>query len=379
VAPPGPGRRRHAALGRRPGLIVAVGQYRGDIESADAGGHGHARHALAPVAAVAAALLGFRSRWSPRRWRGHVDPMGPPVLARRVLCGSLQVPLNYAHRSGPTIALSVIEHPATEAPGDGVLLLTLAAGERGHRPPGPRVLFPPRCATTSLSSASTSAARHEQPASVWTLATAAASAVPFSAPASMSSPGCPPTVPRSTPGSLRCDHPQRAKDMDRIRAALGASQISYYGLPTAPASVRSMRSSSRAVCEPWSSTGRHTNSRSAGRRLRRRRPSTPRSAARCRPALRRLVSVGCPSLATYSALESRLLLQPAARPGGGDTTPVTVGDLFNATLLYLSSPPFRRLPRRPRGGRGGNGRRASAVVQFYEDVGGASLVAPEWA
>ena len=74
---------------------------------------------------------------------------------------------------------------------------------------------------------------------------------------------------------------------------------------------------------------------------------------------------GCPlgadPVSFYRALQQKLLSSPLPAPGGGDTTPVTAGDLSTATLLYLSAPTFtpgsfllsrrRRRATAPRSGR----------------------------
>ena len=53
---------------------------------------------------------------------------------------------------------------------------------------------------------------------------------------------------------------------------------------------------------------------------------------------------GCPlgadPVSFYEHLQQRLLPSPLPAPGGGDTTPVTAGDLSTASLLYLSAPTF---------------------------------------
>ena len=50
--------------------------------------------------------------------------------------------------------------------------------------------------------------------------------------------------------------------------------------------------------------------------------------------------LGTNPVAFYEQLQQRLLRSPLPAPGGGDTTPVTAGDLSTASLLYLSAPIF---------------------------------------
>ena len=352
------------------------------------GGHGHARHALAPVAAVVAALLGISLAMVPPAAGAATSiPWGPCAGAPGYLCGSLQVPLNYAHRSGPTIALSVIEHPATEAPGDGVLLFNPGGpGESGVIDlPVLASLFPSAVRDDfTLVSFDERGTGTSSPLRCGPSPTAAASAVPFSASGVNVFARLPTDCAAKYPGLLSgVTTLNAAKDMDRIRAALGASQISYYGLSYGtvlgalyaqlfPGRVRAM------VLD-----GAVDTNLSLSRQATEEAPAIDAALRSALPPCAAPAScpLGARPLATYSALESRLLLHPLPAPGGGDTTPVTVGDLFNATLLYLSVPAFfGGYPAALEAAAAGNGAPLRALsVQFYEDVGGASLVAPEWA
>jgi hypothetical protein len=85
--------------------------------------------------------------------------------------------------------------------------------------------------------------------------------------------------------------------------------------------------------------------------------------------------------ATYAAVHAALAAHPLPPPGNGDTVPVTVGDLDNATLYYLSLPALASsYPSALVAAEHGNGQPLAALsVGFWEDLDGASLVGPQWA
>ena len=131
-----------------------------------------------------------------------------------------------------------------------------------------------------------------------------------------------------------------AGDMDQLRVALGVQQIDYYGLSygTAlgsvyahlfPSHVRSMVLDGAVDANLSLST------------------DATADAAAIQTALVHTLN-SCTSMAScplggdpvsfYRDLQQRLLRSPLPAPGGGDTTPVTAGDLSTASLLYLSAP-----------------------------------------
>ncbi len=165
-------------------------------------------------------------------------------------CGTLRVPLDYAHPSRGSVALAVMERPVAQSKGvivfnpggpgeSGVLILPILA-----------ISCPRRCRTSTPSSASTSAARG--PAThldCGPSAAAASSAVAGTAAATRtfadvehscqaSSPSLFPTVNTTT----------SARDMDRLRAALGVARIGYYGMSYGTSSGRSTRTCSPPMC-----------------------------------------------------------------------------------------------------------------------------------
>jgi hypothetical protein len=82
----------------------------------------------------------------------------------------------------------------------------------------------------------------------------------------------------------------------------------------------------------------------------------------------------------YKQVQARLSASPLPAPGGGDTAPVTVGDLYTATLLFLSAPTFTPgyFPALAAAA-GGNGAPLRSVALGLEnDLNGQSLVGPLW-
>jgi pimeloyl-ACP methyl ester carboxylesterase len=91
--------------------------------------------------------------------------------------------------------------------------------------------------------------------------------------------------------------------------------------------------------------------------------------------------LGADPIAAYGDLQQRLARAPLPAPGGGDTTPVTEGDLATATLLYLSVPTltpgyFQALAS---AAAGDGGPLRSVALGLETDLDGKSLVGPLWA
>jgi len=336
------------------------------------GGHGHARHALAPVAAVAAASSGFRSRWCPRRWRGHVDPMGPLCwragVSLRLAAGSTQLrpPKRADHRT-----------LGDRAPGDrsagrrGAPVQPWRAGESGVIDlPVLASLFPSAVrddfTLVSFDERGTARAarfgvdprRPRRPApSVQRLRrqclrpAATDCAAKYPAPLRVTTSTPPRTWTGSAPLSVRA------------RSATTAS-------PTAPSSVRSMRSSSRPCAS-------HGPRRAVDTNL-----SLSRQATEEAPAIDAALRSALPPCAAPARVRwvpvARHLQRPREPPPAapaaaraGATTPVTVGDLFNATLLYLSVPPSSAATRALERPRRATGRRCERCRSSSTRTSGA--------
>ena len=90
--------------------------------------------------------------------------------------------------------------------------------------------------------------------------------------------------------------------------------------------------------------------------------------------------MGADPLTFYQHLAQRLMRAPLPAPGAGDTTPVTVGDLDTATLLYLSAPTFTPgyFPALAAAAAGNGAPLRSVALGLETDLNGQSLVGPLW-
>ena len=89
---------------------------------------------------------------------------------------------------------------------------------------------------------------------------------------------------------------------------------------------------------------------------------------------------GADPVGFYKKLQQQLSRAPLAAPGAGDTVPVTVGDLYTATLLYLSAPNFTPgyFPALAAAAAGNGAPLRSVALGLEDDLNGESLVGPLW-
>ncbi len=327
---------------------------------------------LAPVVGGAAASPTAAIHWSPC----------PTEAGYR--CGTLGVPLNYSRPSQGSLRLAVIEHPVPNSrgvvifnpggPGEsGVLILPLLAS-----------LVPAAVQDHfSLVSFDERGTGSSQPLLCGPSAAAAGGAVAGTQAATRLFAGL--------DRSCRADRPTlfpsvttttSARDMDRLRAALGVERIDYYGLSygTAlgsvyrqlfPDRVRSMVLDGAVDANLTLAT------------------DATLEAPAIETALTHQLDVcsttpGCPlgtdPVTFYRDLQQRLARAPLPPPGGGDTVPVTEGDLATASLLYLSVPSLTPgyFPALAAAGSGDGGPLRSVALGLETDLDGASLVGPLW-
>ena len=300
------------------------------------------------------------------------------------LCGTMQVPLDYQHPSRGTISLAVMEHPVPQS--KGVIVFNPGGpGESGDLIlPILASLMPPAIkAQFTFVSFDERGTGSSEPLLCGPSAAAAGSAIAGTAAATKTfaileqscraeSPTLFPTV--NTTSS--------ARDMDQLRVALGVQQIDYYGLSygTAlgsvyahlfPSHVRSMVLDGAVDANLSLST------------------DATADAAAIQTALVHTLN-SCTSMAScplggdpvsfYRDLQQRLLRSPLPAPGGGDTTPVTAGDLSTASLLYLSAPNFTPgyFPALAAAAAGNGAPLRSVALGLEDDLNGASLVGPLW-
>jgi pimeloyl-ACP methyl ester carboxylesterase len=268
----------------------------------------------------------------------------PCPTASGYLCGTLQVPLNYAHPSQGSVKLAVIEHPASQSKGvvifnpggpgeSGVLILPILAAfvpttvrsdftlvsfdERGTGA-SDQLLCGPTAAAAGSAIAGTEAANR-------TFAHTEQSC-------RSKYPALFPTVTTTT----------SARDMDQLRKALGVARINYYGVSYGtvlgsvyaqlfPSHVRSMVLDGAVDANLSLATDATEEAPAIGITL-------EHDLDTC------TATPGCPlgadPVAFYEHLQQQLTKSPLPAPGQGDTIPVTEGDLTTATLLYLSVPSF---------------------------------------
>ena len=336
--------------------------------------------AAAPAAAAAAASAAGAAAAAPS---AHVS-WSPCPKVSGYLCGTLQVPLDYGHLSRGSVPLAVMEHVAPQSKGvivfnpggpgeSGVLILPIMASllpeavkdqftlvsfdERGTGSSEP-LLCGPSAAAASSAISGTSAA------------TGTFAGLERSCQAKF--PALFPTVNTTT----------SARDMDQLRAALGVKKIDFYGTSygTALGSVYAQLFPHRVGAMVLDGAVDANLSLVSDAKA---------DAAAIETALTHglesCASVpGCPlgadPLGFYKNLQQQLSRSPLAAPGGGDTVPVTVGDLYTATLLYLSAPNFTPgyFPALAAAAAGNGAPLRSVALGLENDLNGESLVGPLW-
>lgn len=174
-----------------------------------------------------------------------------------------------------------------------------------------------------------------------------------------------------------------ARDMDRIRQALGLSTISFYGLSygTALGAVYADLFPDRVASMVLD--GAVDVNATLAEQAEEEAPAAEQSLlhlfATCRSE--RSCPLGSDPEAFFVRLTNSLTSRPLPAPGGGDSNPVTVGDLDTATLFAITVPDF--IPafyaalESAQHGNGGPLR--GLALTFVTDIDGAPLVDALWA
>jgi pimeloyl-ACP methyl ester carboxylesterase len=328
---------------------------------------------LTPASGVAAASLKSAGiAWS------------PCSNATGYLCGSLQVPIDYGHPSGGSLSLAVIEHPVPDSKGvivfnpggpgeSGVLILPILAS---FVPTAVRSDF-------TLVSFDERGTGSSDPLLCGPSPIAAGSAVAGTAAATQTFSGldrsCRARYPNVFP---TVDTTTSARDMNSLRMALGVDRINYYGLSYGtvlgsvyrqlfPSRVRSMVLDGAVDANlslPTDATLEAPAIQTALDHALSDCPATPGCA------------LGSNPVGSYERLAAQLTRSPLPAPGGGDTTPVTVGDLMTATLLYLSAPTLTPgfFPALSAAAFGNGAPLRSVALGLETDLNGNSLVGALW-
>jgi len=302
-------------------------------------------------------------------------------------CTSVRVPLDYARAAG-SIALAVARLPSTGSPQGDLFVNPGGPGESGVEilpivaallPGAVREHFNVVSFDERGTGASDRLSCGPLPSVVAALDPAPADpgrALPGTATYRALAADCA----RRYPDLLRSvNTTNAARDMDRIRRALGDDRLNYYGLSYGtvlgaayvtlfPQRVRAMVLDGAVdPTEPLAEQAVAEGPALAA--------SLDHFLATCG------ASPTCPLGPDPRAAYDNLYRSLAVHPLEAGGRPVTAGDLLTATLFYLSVPTFT--PGFPAAlgaaARGDGAPLASLAVSFAEDLDGSSLVAPEWA
>ncbi len=306
-------------------------------------------------------------------------------------CGTVPVPVDYDHPGGPSLSLAVAEIPASGpgtplgdlvfnpgGPGEsGVGLLPVIAGSL------PKAVTE-RFAIVGFDERGTGASSR---LSCGPSPAAAAAVDPLPAtgggtlPAAALYRGMAASCAAADPGLAgHVDTLDAARDLDRIRQALGQAKLTFLGLSYGtllgaayaqlyPTHVRAMVLDGAVV--PGMSLAADATAEAPDLEA-----SLEHFFATC--AAQPSCALGPDPAATWDALARSLAAHPL--PGGVGNPPVTVGTLDTATLYYVSVPKFA-------GGypaaleaaiHGNGGPLASMALGFFTDLDGSSLVGPLW-
>jgi pimeloyl-ACP methyl ester carboxylesterase len=311
-----------------------------------------------------------------------------------IQCGSVRVPVDYRHPQGATITLAINRAPAL---GPGVPRGTLLFNPGGPGESGNQILpvalaeFPAAVRRSfNIVSFDARGTGASDPLQCGTSPSAIASLDPVPGAANQPLPGtaaftamakaCEQRAPSLTPF---IDTINTARDMDRIRQALGLAKVSFYGLSygTAlgavyadlfPHHVATMVLDG-AVDVNASLTVQAEQEAPAAERSLQHLLASCGSVSPC--------PLGPDPTSYFRALWESITTHPLPAPGNGDNYPVTVGDLDTATLFALSVPEFTsQFLKAVVDAHDGNGAPLRAdSLEFFTDIDGAPLVDPLWA
>lgn len=174
-----------------------------------------------------------------------------------------------------------------------------------------------------------------------------------------------------------------ARDMDRIRQALGLARISYYGLSYGTVLGSVYADLFPHHIERMVLDGAVDVDATLAVQAQQEAPAAERSLLHLLDTCAH--ETACPlgphPRAFLTDLLSSLSRKPLPAPGSGDTSPVTVGDLDTATLFALSVPAYTPLwyTAVVDAAHGDGASLRNLALGFDTDIDGAPLVDPEWA
>jgi pimeloyl-ACP methyl ester carboxylesterase len=309
-------------------------------------------------------------------------------------CGTVRVPVNYAHPTGPMIRLAVVRKPAT---GPGPHLGSIFINPGGPGESGVQILpvyaslFPPGIgAHFDLVSFDERGTGASAPLVCGPPPAATASALPVPRGAQATLPGAMVFAAMARDCSRRygsylqsINTTNSARDMDRIRQAMGESTISYYGTSYGtvlgseyarlfPRRVRAMVLDG-AVDSALSLSQQATEDAPALEASLLHFFSVCRAEPTC--------PLGSNPAAFYQHLQAQLLRHPLPGPPGSKGYPVTAGDLATATLLYVTAPDYTPgfEPALVAAAHGNGAPLRGVSLGLELDLDGKSLVSSLWA
>ena len=311
-----------------------------------------------------------------------------------LLCGSVPVPLDYAHPTDGTLTIAVTRSPATSgAASAGTLLVNPGGpGESGNQIlPVLLPLLPPAVrAASDVVSFDPRGTGASSPLRCGTEPATVTAVPPVPARAGRPLPGT--SVFAGLARACATMHPAltsavdtvaTARDMDRIRQALGVPIVSFYGLSYGtvlgtvyaelfPHRVRAMVLDGAVDIRASLATQAAEQAPAAERSL-------VHLFATC--AADPACPLGPDPTSLFRRMSASLTARPLPAPGKGDTVPVTVGDLDTAALFTVSVPGATSsfesaLVAASHGD--GSGLRELALG-FVTDIDGSPLVDAQWA
>ena len=309
-------------------------------------------------------------------------------------CGSVSVPLDYRRPTAGTLSIAVARAPATSGRAtDGDLVMNPGGpGESGLQIlPVELPLLPAAVrADSDVVSFDPRGTGASDALQCGTDPSTVTAVVPVPAAAGLPLPGAPvfaglrrACVATHPDLTAAVDTTDTARDMDRIRQALGASTISFYGLSYGtvlgtvyaalfPHRVQRMVLDGAVDMDATLATQAAEQAPAAERSLQ-------HLLASCTPAS--TCPLGADPTGFFTRLSASLTAHPLPAPGNGDEVPVTVGDLDTATLLALSvtqfTPAFEAALVAASHGDGSQLR--TLAREFVVDIDGAPLVDAQWA
>jgi pimeloyl-ACP methyl ester carboxylesterase len=309
-------------------------------------------------------------------------------------CGTVSVPVDYQHPHGASITLAVTRAPATDPSGPvGTLVVNPGGpGESGNQilPVYLKMLPPAILQHFDIVSFDPRGTGASDRLECGTSPSAAVSVDLHPASSGQPLPGTPVFAAMARDCLRRAAELEpfvntvnTARDMDRIRQALGVATISFYGtsygtvLGAVYADLFPHRVATMVL------DGAVDVNATLTQQAEEEAPAEEQSLlhlfATC------LEQAPCPlgtdPEAFFAKLVASLSAHPLPAPGHGDTSPVTVGDLETATLFVLSVLQFIPLyyPALIAAAHGNGGPLRTLALGFALDTDGAPLVDPLWA